>query len=135
MQKPPCGVGEKRFQDKFSAAPAALVEIPVGLRTRPAWWLLDKTAAAMVRAADTLWDIRGGHDPTVTAAMTHRKSPRVCKTLQLVRKLKSRRAFTGSAAIPAHATATTMVFPADSGLIFLTDELTNDRFLVDTEAT
>jgi hypothetical protein len=28
-----------------------------------------------------------------------------------------------------------MHFPANAGLIFLTDELTNDRFLVDTGAT
>jgi hypothetical protein len=28
-----------------------------------------------------------------------------------------------------------MHFPANAGLIFLTDELTNDRYLVDTEAT
>jgi hypothetical protein len=28
-----------------------------------------------------------------------------------------------------------MHFPADFGLIFLTDELTNDRYLVDTGAT
>ncbi len=35
----------------------------------------------------------------------------------------------------AHATATAMHFPADAGSIFLTDELTNDRFLVDTGAT
>ncbi len=40
----------------------------------------------------------------------------------------------GSAAMPAHATATAMHFPADAGLIFLTVELTNDRYLVDTRA-
>ncbi len=35
-----------------------------------------KTAAAMVKAADTLWDARGSHDPTVAAAMTQRsRSP------------------------------------------------------------
>jgi hypothetical protein len=28
-----------------------------------------------------------------------------------------------------------MHFPANAGLIFLTDELTNDRYLVDTGAT
>jgi hypothetical protein len=28
------------------------------------------TAAAMVKAADALWDVRGGHDPTVAAATT-----------------------------------------------------------------
>jgi hypothetical protein len=27
-----------------------------------------ETAAAMVKAADALWDAHGGHDPTVTAA-------------------------------------------------------------------
>jgi hypothetical protein len=35
-----------------------------------------KTAAAMVKAADGLWDARGGHDPTVAAASTQRsRSP------------------------------------------------------------
>ncbi len=35
-----------------------------------------RTAAAMVKAADTLWDARGGHDPTVAAASTQRsRSP------------------------------------------------------------
>jgi hypothetical protein len=34
-----------------------------------------------------------------------------------------------------HATATAMHFPANAGLMFLTDELTNDRYLVDTGAT
>ncbi len=29
-----------------------------------------KTAAAMVMAADALWDARGGHNPTVAAALT-----------------------------------------------------------------
>jgi hypothetical protein len=29
-----------------------------------------KTAAALVKAADALWDARGGHDPTVTATST-----------------------------------------------------------------
>ncbi len=32
------------------------------------------TAAAMVKATDALWDARGGHDPTVTAATTQRSS-------------------------------------------------------------
>ncbi len=104
-----------------------------------------KMAAVMVTAADALWDARGGHDPTVTAAMTNSsrsrapgggevgqqeckwclskksppfqprffqfskpwqqrvqvsqllqcKSPQLCKTLRLVRKLKSRQVFTG----------------------------------------
>jgi hypothetical protein len=39
------------------------------------------------------------------------------------------------AANPAHATATAMNFPANAGLIFLSDELTNDRYLFDTGAT
>jgi hypothetical protein len=35
-----------------------------------------RTAAAMVKAADALWDARGGHDPTVAAASTQRsRSP------------------------------------------------------------
>ncbi len=35
-----------------------------------------KTAADTVRDADALWDARGGHDPTVAAATTHRsRSP------------------------------------------------------------
>ncbi len=34
------------------------------------------TAAAMVKAADALWDARGGHDPMVAAASTQRsRSP------------------------------------------------------------
>ncbi len=42
VQKPPCGVGEKQFPGEFSAAPDAMVKIPAGLRTRPAWWQLDR---------------------------------------------------------------------------------------------
>ncbi len=35
-----------------------------------------KAAAAMVKAADALWDARGGHNPTVAAALTqHSRSP------------------------------------------------------------
>jgi hypothetical protein len=30
-----------------------------------------ETAAAMVKAADALWDARGSHDPTVAATTTH----------------------------------------------------------------
>jgi hypothetical protein len=37
--------------------------------------------------------------------------------------------------MPAHATAKIMHFPANAGLTFIKDELTNDRYLVDTEAT
>jgi hypothetical protein len=53
----------------------------------------------------------------------------------LVGKLKHRRTFTGSAAIPAHTAATAMHFPENAGLIFLTDELTSDSYLVATGAT
>jgi hypothetical protein len=49
----------------------------------------------------------------------------------LVGKLTCRRTLSGSAAIPAHATATAMHFPANAGLIFLTDELINDRYLIE----
>jgi hypothetical protein len=63
------------------------------------------------------------------------QSTQVYCTLYFFGKLKCRRTFSGSAAIPAHATATAMHFPANAGLIFLTDELINDRFLVDTGAT
>jgi hypothetical protein len=48
--------------------------------------------------------------------------------LRLVGKLKSRRAFIGSAAMPAYATAKAMHFPANAGLIFLTDDLTSDSY-------
>ncbi len=35
-----------------------------------------RMAAAMVKAADALWEARGGHDPTVAAAMNQRsRSP------------------------------------------------------------
>jgi hypothetical protein len=59
----------------------------------------------------------------------------VCSTLCLVGKLVCRQTIFGSAANPAHATATAMHFPANAGLIFLTDELTNYRYLVDIGAT
>jgi hypothetical protein len=39
--KPPHMVAEKRFPGKFSAAPAVVVKIPVGLRMKPARWQLD----------------------------------------------------------------------------------------------
>jgi hypothetical protein len=35
-------VGEKRFPGGFSAAPAAMVKKPAGLKTRPAWKQLDR---------------------------------------------------------------------------------------------
>ena len=53
----------------------------------------------------------------------------------LGRKLIRRRTPFGSAAFPTHATATAMHFPANAGLIFLTDKLTNDRSNFDTGAT
>jgi hypothetical protein len=55
--------------------------------------------------------------------------------LFLVGKLACRQTSLGSAAFTTHATATAMHFPANTGLIFLTDELTNDKYLVDTRAT
>ncbi len=55
-------------------------------------------------------------------------------TLCLVGKLKSCRTLTGSAA-STHAIATALNFPANAGLFFLTDELTHDKYLVDTGAT
>ncbi len=55
--------------------------------------------------------------------------------LCLFRKLISLRTTFCSAATHTHATATAMHFPADAGLIFLIDELTHDRYLVDTGAT
>jgi hypothetical protein len=51
----------------------------------------------------------------------------VCFTLCLVGKLKSQ-TLTGSAATSTHATATAMHFPANAGLILLTDELSRDRY-------
>jgi hypothetical protein len=56
-------------------------------------------------------------------------------TLYLLGKLKSCRTSQGSAVISTHATATAMLFPVNSRLIFLTDELTCDRYLVDTGVT
>ncbi len=41
----------------------------------------------------------------------------------------------GVSTVPTHAIATAMHFPTNSGTIFLTDELTNDKYLVDTGAT
>jgi hypothetical protein len=56
-------------------------------------------------------------------------------TLYLVGKLKRRWTLTGSAATSTHDTATAMLLPANAGLIFLTDELSHDRHLVDTGTT
>jgi hypothetical protein len=52
----------------------------------------------------------------------------------LVGKLACCRNIFGSEANSTHATATAIHFPANAGLIFLTEKLTNDR-LVDTGAT
>ncbi len=144
-----------------------------------------KTAVAMVRPADALWNACGSHNPTVATVMTlcskeaqlllavRRMTegmatpvPKVillpapisfpfktlamaCTNFTTSMATKPTMAFslvpgwkteaplnlTSSAAIPAHATATAMHFPANAGLIFLTDELTNDRYLVDSGAT
>jgi hypothetical protein len=143
-----------------------------------------KTAAAMVKAADALWDAWGGHDPAVTAASTQQSrspapssrkrsdkrvvmpAPKVnplppqifihfkilamaCVNFTITmpigltsafrpvlgQKTNCHRTSFGSAAFPTHATAMAMHFPANAGLIFLTDKLTNDRYLVDTGAT
>jgi hypothetical protein len=59
----------------------------------------------------------------------------VHSALFLVRKLIRRRTPFGSAAFSTHATATAMHFSANAGLMFLTDELTNNRYLVATGAT
>jgi hypothetical protein len=37
--------------------------------------------------------------------------------------------------MPVNTTATAMHFPTNAGFIYLTDELTNDRYLVDTGVT
>ncbi len=55
-------------------------------------------------------------------------------TLCMVGKLNCHRTPFSLAAIPTHATAMAMHFPANGGLIFLNDELTNDRYLVDTDS-
>jgi hypothetical protein len=55
--------------------------------------------------------------------------------MYLVEKLNCRRTPSGSVAIPAHSTATAMHFSANAGLIFLTNKLINDRYLVDTGTT
>jgi hypothetical protein len=52
----------------------------------------------------------------------------------LVGKLKSRRTLTGLVTTSTHATTTAMHFPPNAALIFLTDELTHDRYLIDTGA-
>ncbi len=58
----------------------------------------------------------------------------MCGPLLLIGKLKSRQVFNSSAATPVHAMATAMHFPANADLIFLIDELTNDKYLVDSRA-
>ncbi len=52
-----------------------LIRLPPSMRETVGAGAL-KTAAAMVKAADALWDARGGHDPMVAAALTQRsRSP------------------------------------------------------------
>jgi hypothetical protein len=53
----------------------------------------------------------------------------------LVGKLACSQATFGSAANPTHATATAMHFPSNAGLIFFTDKLTNDRYLLILDAS
>jgi hypothetical protein len=55
--------------------------------------------------------------------------------LCLVGKLIRSQTTFGSVAIPTHAAATAVHFLANAGLIFLTAELTNDRYLIDAGAT
>jgi hypothetical protein len=59
----------------------------------------------------------------------------VHSALFLVGKLIRRQTPFGSAAFSTHATATAMHFHANAGLMFLTNELASDRYLVDTGAT
>ncbi len=47
VQKPSRGVGEKQFQDIFLAAPAAMVKIPAGLKTRRRCGLSGVASAAV----------------------------------------------------------------------------------------
>ncbi len=127
-----------------------------------------KMAAAMVKAADALWDAQGGYDPTVAAAMTqqsrspapnnakggNKQSGNACSKsylpaliFTLFRTLAMACVnFTSTMPIrltgvfhPVHGQKTYLPlnhfwFPANAGLIFLTDKLTNDRYLVDTGA-
>jgi hypothetical protein len=52
-----------------------LIRLPPSMREAVGTGI-HKTAADTVRAADALWDARGGHDPTVAAATTNRsRSP------------------------------------------------------------
>ncbi len=60
----------------------------------------------------------------VDFTLLHPQGSQVYFTLYLVGKLKSRRTLTGSAAISTQAIATAIHFPANAGLIFLTDKLT-----------
>jgi hypothetical protein len=46
MQKPPRRVG-KQFRDHVEAAPKMKVKIPAGLKTRAAWWRLDRLGACL----------------------------------------------------------------------------------------
>ncbi len=122
-----------------------------------------KTAVAMVRATDALWDALGSHNPTVAATMTQcSRSPAPASG----RKNDRRNGNAHSKSRPPSSShffsfqnhdnglcnfpnlygnkaykcifpcsATAMHFQAKAGLIFLTDELMNDRYLADTGAT
>jgi hypothetical protein len=109
-----------------------------------------KTAVGMVRAADALWNARGSHDPTVAAPTTQcSRSPAPTGRKKNDRRngnarSKSRPPFgsdffsfynPGNGMCKYHSTTTAMHFPANAGLIFPNNGLTNDRYLVDTGAT
>jgi hypothetical protein len=83
----------------------------------------------MFEAATTLAMACANFTITTPTRLTGVFHPELGWKTELLRTLSS------AAAILAHATATAMHFPANAGLIFLTDELTNDRCLVYTGAT
>jgi hypothetical protein len=155
-----------------------LIRLPPSMREVVGTWN-HKTAVAMVRAADALWDARGGHGPTVAAAMTqHSRSPAPASgkknnkrtgnapSKSLISSLFKTRVMACASFIAFRATKHTSAvfpdpcrktkalpnpyqlggkfntchchsnaFPSKRRLIFLTDELTNHRYLVDTGAT
>jgi hypothetical protein len=59
--------GESPDSDLFLAM--FLIRLPPSMRETVGAGA-HKTASALVKAADALWDARGGHDPTVTSAST-----------------------------------------------------------------
>ncbi len=78
----------------------------------------------MIEAATTLRSQPRGLSEVGALAPLHALTFTLFKTLAIV-----------CVNFTTHANATAMHFPANAGLIFLTDELTNDRYLVDTRAT